>query len=202
MVLLHGLLCRTACRKRGQINVSRTILVISSSLRKGSNSDQLARSFERGALEAGHAVEYVSLRDIDIAHCVGCLGCHRRGDGHCFMHDDVDALVQKMRRADVIAVATPVYFYGLSAQLKAVLDRTNPLYKLDYAFRDIYLLSCAAEPGDHAFEKTRMGLEGWIECFPQARLAGSVCAGCLEGAGAVAQHPELLERAYQLGHSV
>lgn len=202
MVLLHGLLCRTACRKRGQINVSRTVLVISSSLRKGSNSDQLASSFERGALEAGHAVEYVSLREIDIAHCVGCLGCHRRSDGHCFMHDDVDALVQKMRRADVIAVATPVYFYGLSAQLKAVLDRTNPLYKLDYAFRDIYLLSCAAEPGDHAFEKTRMGLEGWIECFPQARLAGSVCAGCLEGAGAVAQHPELLERAYQLGHSV
>lgn len=182
--------------------MSKNVLVISSSLRVKSNTDRLARVFADGAAEAGNTVEYVNLRDIDIAFCVGCMGCHKRGDGHCFMHDDVDALVQKIRDADVLAFAAPVYFYGLSAPLKAVLDRTNPLYKLEHAFTDIYLLSCAAEASAHAFDKMRASLEGWIECFPGVRLAGEVCAGGVEAPGAIEEMPDVLARAHALGKAI
>ena len=102
------------------------VLVISSSLRKDSNSEQLAVSFADGASSAGHEVELVSLRDKEIRFCVGCLACQKTQ--RCFMHDDADAIREKMLYADVLVFATPIYYYEMSGILKTLLDRANPLY--------------------------------------------------------------------------
>ncbi|EEX47715.1 flavodoxin family protein [Jonquetella anthropi] len=169
----------------------KNILVISTSLRKNSNTDALAESFAEGAREAGCHVEIVSLRDKQIAFCNGCLACRKAG--RCVIPDDANPIAEKMKNADAIAFATPVYYYGMSGQMKTLIDRANPLYGSDYAFRDIYLLAAAADPDSDAVGGTLSGLEGWISCFSKARLSGTVFAPGAVEAGAVIGTPAMEE---------
>lgn len=127
--------------------MSKKVLVISTSPRKGGNSDVLADEFVRGAQEGGNSVEKVTLYDKTIGFCKGCLAC--QSTRRCVIHDDADTIAQKMLTADVIAFATPIYYYGMCGQMKTMLDRSNPLFSADYAFRDLYLLSAAAEEDSH-----------------------------------------------------
>ena len=179
--------------------MSKKVLVISTSPRRGGNSDTLAEEFARGAREAGNDVEKVALYDKTIGFCKGCLACQRTK--RCVIRDDADAIAQKMLTADVIAFATPVYYYGMCGQMKTVLDRANPLFPADYAFRDVYLLAAAAEEDEHTVEGTVTGLMGWIDCFEKARLAGTVFAGGVTTVGEIQGHPAL-EKAYQMGKAV
>lgn len=123
--------------------MAKKILILSASLRAGSNSEALANAFADGARAAGHTVEIVSLRGKQIAFCRGCLACQTLGK--CVIDDDAVAITEKMQHADVIVFATPIYYYEMSGQLKTMLDRANALFPLDYAFRDIYLLASATE---------------------------------------------------------
>lgn len=175
------------------------VLVISTSMRKGGNSDMLAREFARGAEESGNEVEVISLIDKEIAFCRGCLACQKTG--RCVIHDDADVIAGKMLTADVIAFATPIYYYEMCGQMKTLLDRANPLYSLDYAFRDIYMLTAAAEDEENVPEKALSGLEGWIDCFKKARLAGSVFAGGVTDAGDIKGNA-VLDEAYEMGKKV
>ncbi len=169
--------------------MGKKILIISTSLRKNSNSDLLAASFVQGAQEAGHDTEYISLAGKTISFCKGCLACQRTQ--RCVISDDADAIVQKMLTADVLVFATPVYYYGMSGQMKTMLDRANPLFPADYAFRDVYLLAAAAEEEETAMDGAAKGLEGWLACFPKARLAGTVFGGGVTDAGDINGHPAL-----------
>ena len=175
------------------------ILVISTSPRQGGNSDTLADAFVQGAREAGHSVEKVSLADKTIGFCKGCLSC--QNTQHCIIHDDAETIAQKMLTADVIAFATPIYYYGMCGQMKTMLDRANPLFPSDYQFRDIYLLASAAEEDEHTVDGAVTGLQGWIDCFEKARLAGTVFAGGVTTVGEIQSHPAL-EQAYELGKHV
>ena len=106
-----------------------------------------------------------------------------------------------MNEADVIAFATPIYYYEMSGQLKTMLDRSNPLFGTDYRFRDIYLFTAAADGSEEADERALVGLQGWIECFDKTELRGSVLAAGVDAAGAVKGSPAL-ERAYEMGRAV
>ena len=119
------------------------VLIISTSLRTNSNSDILTRQCEKGAIEAGHEVEYVSLKGKRIEYCIGCLSCIK--SGHCVLKDDVADIMERVRQAEVIVYATPIYYYEMCGQMKTLLDRLNPLYASEYAFRDIYMIARAAE---------------------------------------------------------
>lgn len=175
------------------------VLIISSSLRKGSNSEALAAEFARGAADAGNRVELISLRDKDIRFCRGCLACQKTQK--CVIADDAPAIVAKMHDADVIAFASPIYYYEMSGQLKTLLDRANPLYPSDYRFRDIYMLTSAAEDEPSTPERAVSGLTGWIDCFAKACLAGTVFAGGVNDPGEVKGHPALAE-AYTAGKNI
>ena len=172
--------------------MSKRILVISTSLREKSNSQALGDAFAAGAREAGHQVEQISLRGRSIAFCMGCLAC--QSAGQC-------VIAEKMGRAEVIAFATPIYYYEMSGQMKTLLDRANALFASDYAFRDIYLLTAAAEEDDQVPARAESGLTGWIDCFEKARLAGTVFAGGVNGPGETVGHPAL-ERARAMGRQV
>lgn len=176
--------------------MSKKVLVISTSPRKNSNSDALAKEFVRGAKEAGNLVEEISLIGKTINFCKGCLACTKTL--RCVMHDDADAIAQKMLTADVLVFATPVYYYGMCGQMKTMLDRANPLFNADYAFREVYLLMAAAEDEEHTPAGTITGMQGWIDCFEKVHLAGSVFAGGVTGVGEVKGHKALAE-AYELG---
>ena len=190
--------------------MSKQVLVISTSPRKGGNSDTLANEFARGAREAENSVEKITLSDKTIGFCRGCLTC--QSTKRCVIHDDADAIARKMLTADVIAFATPIYYYGMCGQMKTMLDRANPLFSADYAFRDIYLLqdfcrigryllAAAAEEDQHTVDGAVTGLQGWIDCFEKARLAGTVFAGGVTTVGEIQGHPAL-KKAYEMGKKI
>lgn len=179
--------------------MSKNVLVISTSLRSGSNSDLLAQRFAQGAREAGHEVEVLSLRGKELRFCNGCLACLKAP--RCVIQDDANDIVEKMGAADVICFATPVYYYGMSGQMKTLLDRANPLYSADYRFREVFLLAAAAEEDEHTVDGTVTGLTGWVDCFEKARLAGTIFAGGVNAPGEVQSYPAL-EQAYELGRQL
>ena len=175
------------------------VLVITTSLRKNSNSDRMAQEFAKGAREAGCTVEELSLKGKDLRYCVGCMACMKRN--RCMLPDDGNELVEKVRTADVLVFATPIYYYEMSGQMKVFLDRMNPIYTAEYAFRDVYLLACAAEEGDKVPERARIGLEGWILCFEKARFAGMAFIGGVSMPGEMEGNGGL-QKVYELGNGV
>ena len=174
-------------------------LIISTSPRKSSNSEALAEAFAAGAREAGHEVELVSLRGKTVQFCRGCFVCQETQ--RCVIHDDADSLRQKALKADVLVFATPIYYYEMSGQMKTLLDRFNPLFPSDYAFRDVYLMTAAAEDEDFVPQRALSGLEGWVECFEHAKIAGHVFMGSVTEAGENPAHPAL-QKAFAMGQSV
>ena len=179
--------------------MSKKVLVISTSPRKGGNSDTLADEFARGARERGNSVEKVTLYDKTIGFCKGCLTCQTTQ--RCVIRDDADVIARKMLTADVIVFATPIYYYGMCGQMKTLLDQANPLFSADYAFRDIYLLAAAAEEDEHTVDGAVTGLTGWIDCFEKARLAGTVFAGGVTAVEEIQGHPAL-QKAYEMGKTI
>ena len=179
--------------------MSKHVLIINSSPRKGGNSETLAASFAKGAEEAGHKVETVYLREKNYGFCKGCLACLKVG--HCVIEDDAVEIAARMHDADVLVFATPVYYYSVSGQLKTMLDRANPLFGTDYAFTKAYLLATAAEEKWETVEGTVKAVQGWVDCFERCELAGTVFAGGVNGVGDIAGHPAL-EEAYQMGKEI
>jgi len=172
--------------------MNKKVLILSSSPRKGGNSETLAAAFAKGAQEAGNQVETVYLREKRYSFCKGCLACLKLG--HCVIQDDAVEIAAKMHDADVLVFATPVYYYSVSGQLKTMLDRANPLYGSDYAFTKAYLLASAAENEPET-------VQGWVDCFPRCVLAGTVFAGGVSSVGDIAGHPAL-QKAYKMGKEV
>ncbi len=177
----------------------KTILIVSTSPRVNSNSEALAEAFAKGAREAGHEAELISLRGRTVNFCRGCFVCQEKL--RCVIRDDADAICLKALNADVLVFATPIYYYEMSGQLKTLLDRLNPLFPSDYAFRNVYLLTAAAEDGEDVPRRAISGVEGWVECFERAKLAGTVFMGGVTAAGEAPRHPAL-ERARRMGASV
>lgn len=179
--------------------MSKKVLILSSSPRKGGNSEALAAAFAKGAREAGNQVETVYLREKQYGFCKGCLACLKLG--HCVIQDDAVEIAAKMHDADVLVFATPVYYYCVSGQLKTMLDRANPLFGTDYAFTKAYLLVTAAEGGPETVEGTVKAVQGWVDCFERCELADTVFAGGVNDIGDIIGHPAL-ERAYQVGKEI
>ena len=179
--------------------MGKKVLILSSSPRKGGNSEALAAVFAKGALEAGNQVETVYLREKQYGFCKGCLACQKLG--HCVIKDDAVEIAAKMQNADVLVFATPVYYYSVSGQLKTMLDRANPIFNTDYAFTKAYLLATAAEDEPETVEGTVKAVQGWVDCFPRCELAGTVFAGGVTDVGKIARHPAL-EKAHQMGKEI
>ena len=176
------------------------VLVISTSLRAKSNSDILAESLMAGAKEAGHEVAYISLKGKEIKFCTGCLACQKTQK--CVQKDDAIAIAEKVKNADTLVFVTPIYYYEMSGQMKTLLDRLNPLYSSDYQFRKIYMLTVAAEDEEYVPEKAVSGLQGWIDCFEKAELAGSLFCGGINAPGEAGEKDVGQNEAYLFGKSM
>ena len=107
--------------------MAKTVLILSASPRKNGNSDILCQQFKKGAVEAGHAVETVSLNDRKIGFCRACYACFR--SGKCVIDDDMEDIIAKIRAADVLVVATPTYFLTMNGMLKTTIDRFLPKWQ-------------------------------------------------------------------------
>ena len=178
--------------------MSKTILVLSASPRKGGNSDRLCDRFIKGAEEAGNRAEKVFLRDKKINYCLGCGAC--QGSSVCAQKDDMAGLLEKMVAADVIVMATPVYFYTMDAQMKTLIDRTCPRYT-EISGKEIYFIVTAADTRQDEMERTIEGFRGFTSCLSGATEKGIVYgtgawkAGEITGTAAMGQ-------AYEMGKKV
>lgn len=94
--------------------MSKNVLIVSASPRKGGNSDLLCDQFIQGVLESKNQVEKIFLKDKDINYCTGCGACYEK-EASCSQTDDMGEILEKMIGADVIVLATPVYFYTMNA---------------------------------------------------------------------------------------
>jgi multimeric flavodoxin WrbA len=176
------------------------VLVISTSLRAKSNSDILTEQLIAGAKDAGHEVEHISLKGKKIAFCIGCLACQKTQK--CVIKDDAVEIAEKVKSADTLVFATPIYYYEMSGQMKTLLDRLNPLYPSDYRFRKVYMISTAAEDEEYVPEKAVSGLQGWVDCFEKAEFAGSLFCGGISDPGEADRKDTEKNEAYQFGKAL
>ena len=132
--------------------MTKKVLILSSSPRRGGNSDTLCNEFMRGAIESGNEAEKVFLRDKTIHYCTGCSTCSLHGKP-CPQKDDAAEIIEKMVAADVIVMATPVYFYTMSAQMKTLIDRCCGLYT-EMKNKEFYFIVTAAEDDRKLMERT------------------------------------------------
>lgn len=177
----------------------KNVIVILGSPRKGGNSEMLAKEFVRGAKEAGNKVTVVSLATTKIAPCIGCYVC-QKGEKKCWQADKAADILAKMQKADVIVFASPVYFYSISAQLKALFDRSVAIYP-DLPNKQYYFLMTMADTNRTMFEGTVKAMQGFLDCYEGSTLRGQVCASGVYEKGAI-KGTKYLDQAYRLGLKV
>ena len=179
--------------------MSRKVLILSGSPRKGGNSDILCGEFARGARENGSEVEIIRVAAKKIAPCSGCYFCRAHG-GKCAHQDDMTEVLQKMIDADVIVMASPVYFYSIDAQMKAVIDRTLARW-LEVKNKDFYYIVTLADEDTASAETTLACLRGYAACVSGAREKGVLIGSGVYEPGKVKNTPAM-NRAYQMGKNV
>lgn len=177
----------------------KNVLILSGSPRKGGNSDILCDEFARGAIDAGNNVEKVFVRSERIAPCNACYYCRDHG-GACIIDDGMPAILDKMQAADVIVMASPVYFYSISAQLKAVIDRSLARWT-DIPNKEFYYIMTAAEDSDTVMECTLECMRGFAACLTGSKEMGVIEAKGVYEAGAVRSEPYMQE-ACAMGRNV
>lgn len=152
--------------------MSKKIVILSASPRKGGNSDTLCDQFMKGAREAGHQVEKIILKEKKIGYCTGCGHCYNAANP-CSQKDDAAQILDKMIAADLLVMATPVYFYTMNAQMKTMIDRTCSRYT-EISNKEFYFIVTAADTEKQALERTLEGFRGFTSCLTGAKEKGVI----------------------------
>lgn len=172
------------------------ILILTGSPRKGGNTDILAKAFADGA-SINNEVEILSVNDCKVDPCIGCNTCFTREGNRCFKNDGMQTVYDKMAQADMLVVASPVYFYGVSAQLKNIIDRCHTPMRKGFKIKNTALLLVAASSGDTVFDAIVRQYELIVDYF-HFDDKGRILVGGVNGKGDIAGRKEL-EEAYKLG---
>ena len=179
--------------------MSKTVLILSSSPRRSGNSDLLCDQIMLGAKEAGNQAEKIFLRDKKINYCVGCEACQGNG-GSCVQKDDMTEVLEKMIVADVIVMATPVYFYTMDAQMKTLIDRTVSRYT-EIRNKEMYFIVTAADDSHQAMERTIEGFRGFTSCLNGAKEKGIIYGTGAWKVGDIKGRPAM-KQAYEMGKNI
>ena len=174
-------------------------LILSSSPRRGGNSDTLCNEFLRGAREAGFPAEKIFLGDKAIRYCTGCSVCSLYGKP-CPQKDDMSEILDKMLAADVIVMATPVYFYTMSAQMKTLIDRCCGPYT-EMKNKEFYFIATAAEEDNGIMDRIVANFMGFLDCLENPTVKGTLFCGGVWHVGEVEGNPTL-RQAYEQGKRV
>lgn len=182
--------------------MSRKIVILNGSPRRNGNTAALSASFAQGARSAGHEVTEFFVQDMNIHGCRGCFGGHSSQDCPCVQKDDMARIYPKVKEADVIVLASPLYYWSLSAQLKTVIDRLFALeegdgQKLRGNGRAGILLMAAA---GREFEDALTYFSHLMDHLQWKNLGAVLASGNL-AVGDIAGKSEL-QKAYDLGASI
>ena len=174
------------------------VLIISSTPRFGGNSEVLCQAFEKGALENKNEVVFIKLREKKIHPCIGCWHCK---NAPCVFDDDMTEIQKHMLESDVIVLGTPVYFYTMCAQLKALIDRTTPFYE-KLQNKEFYYIMTADDEDKNNLQKTVDSLRGWsLDCLEGSKEKGIIFATGITYLGD-AKGSKFEKQAYEMGKNV
>ncbi len=179
--------------------MSKKVLILSGSPRKGGNSDSLCDEFMRGAKESGNEVEKIRVADKKTGYCRACYYCRDHG-GECVIKDDMKELLRKMIEADVIVLASPVYFYSVDAQLKTVIDRTVARWT-EVKDKEFYYIMTSADDTKAAMETTLACFRGYADCVDGAKERGVIYGTDVYEKGGILHSPAM-KQAYEAGLNV
>lgn len=184
-------------KRQEKEHMSKKVLIISGSPRVNGNSEMLCDQFAKGASEAGHEVEKISLAGKKIGFCLACYACEKSS---CPQQDDARSIIDKMLAADVLVLSTPVYFYSMSAQLKALIDRSVMVYP-NIKEKDFYYIMTMADTEMQNFRGTVEALRGFVLCCENSRECGMIQASGVFEKGEIIGHPAM-EAAYKMGKTI
>lgn len=175
----------------------KSVLIISSSPRRGGNSETLCEQFRKGAEKAGHRVEMLNINDYNIGYFDKPE--YVRGEEDT-TDDDAITIINKMKNADVLVLASPVYFYSMTGQMKALIDRTYN-HEKDLGEKEFYYIVTSTDREPEALEGTIEGFRGFARCLYKSVERGIVHGNGARERGAILNHPAMQE-AYELGKGV
>lgn len=179
--------------------MSKKVLILSGSPRKNGNSDILCDEFAKGASEAGNIVEKIRVADKKITPCSACYHC-KNNNGKCIHNDDMAEILQKIIDTDVLVLASPVYFYSINAQLKAVIDRTVARW-LEVKNKEFYYIITAADIEKSSADTTLSCFRGYADCVEGAKEMGTIYGMGVYEKGTINNTTHIKE-AYETGKNV
>ena len=180
--------------------MSKNVLILMGSPRKKGNTSILCDEFARGAEEAGKQVEKVIVVEKHINGCLGCNGCQRNG-GTCVQKDDMRDIYQKILAADVVVLASPIYYYTWTAQLKAVIDRTYALLATMHN-KTFYMISTCMSPNEDYCNVMIESFHTYLGCYDETVVDGGYLFGFEFGTAGDVKKTDATEKAYEMGKNI
>src|SRR4030042_4344967 len=183
------------------------VLGIFGSPRRGGNTELLLEEALKGAEKEGAKVERLFLSDFTITPCKKCHGCDNTGN--CIILDDMEKIYPKLLEADIIILTSPIFFYGVTAWAKAMIDRSQPLWVRKYLLKDPssrkegrkrkgFFISVGATKGPKVFEGAIQTVKYFFDVL-NADYVGELVFRSVEGKGDILKHPEALQQAFEAG---
>lgn len=183
------------------------VLGLFGSPRRGGNTDLLLEEMLRGAQSQAAEIEKIFLSDWDILGCRECRRCEI--DGNCVIQDQMQKLYPKLLQADYIILASPIFFYGVTAQAKRMIDRCQALWARKYilkktsvpeesARRKGWFISVAGSRGEKVFQGAILTVKYFFDAL-NVEYAGELTFGRIDSKGAINKHPSALKEAFQTG---
>src|SRR4030043_1736865 len=183
------------------------VLGIFGSPRRGGNTELLLEEALRGAEKEGAKVERLYLSEFTITPCKECHGCDNTGN--CVIMDDIGKIYPKLLEADIIILASPIFFYGVTAWAKALIDRSQALWSRKYLLKDPslgkdgkrrkgFLISVGATKGPRVFEGAILTAKYFFDVL-NAEYVGELIFREVDGKGDILKHPEALQQAFEAG---
>ena len=188
-----------------------TVLGISGSPHRHGNTETLLDRFLEGAQAAGASVDKVVLKTLQYSPCHGCNACHKEGE--CIVKDDAIILYERILASDCLAVASPIYTMGITAELKGFIDREQYLWARKFILKTLYFTDDHIKSHKAVFISTA-GL-GWDNVFDGAfpiitalfntvgfEYYDNIIANDLDRYGGIRQHPTAMNEAFEKGQKV
>ena len=177
--------------------MAKKIVVLTGSPRKNGNSNAMAAAFVEAATGLGHTVVRFDAAELRIGGRRACETCYRTGKA-CTFDDDFNTIAPKIEEADAVVFASPVYWWGFTAQLKAVVDKLYSLYraKEDFSGKTCALIACAADDDATVFDGMNFAYDRTVELLGW-RTVGRVAISNVAGAGDI-RHTDGASRAAAL----
>ena len=183
------------------------VLGIFGSPRRGGNTEILLEEALKGAEKEGAKVERLYLSDFTVTPCKECHGCD--DTGNCIILDEMEKVYPKLLEADVVILASPIFFYGVTASAKALIDRSQALWARKYLLKDPslgkegkkrkgFFISLGATKGPKIFEGAILTVKYFFDVF-NAEYVGELLFRGVEAKGDILRHPEALQQAFEAG---